>query len=236
MANNFFLKIGVSLSIVFAFSCSSNDSDGDRYEYDSITYQGKTYKTVKIGAQIWMAENLNYEVAGSICYNDSIAYCVKYGRLYNWATAMNLNSDCNYNECENKIHSKYQGICPDGWHIPNKADWLTLVNFAGGEETAGNKLKVTSGWSIGGNGTDEYGFSALPGGQAYYDDGRFEGIGFLSGWWCSSEYDDINDFYNSSNSAYALGIVLDTYRNKWDFATLAYGRKGYSFSIRCIQD
>jgi len=113
-----------------------------------------TYKTVKIGEQVWMAENLNYKIAYcdkygcSKCYEDKTAYCDKYGRLYNWETAMKS--------------------CPAGWHLPSKAEWEVLVTTAGGEKIAGKYLKATSGWNDyagkSGNGEDKFGFSALPGG------------------------------------------------------------------------
>ena len=73
------------------------------------TRDGKIYKTVKIGEQVWMAENLNYEAEGSRCYNDSTTYCKKYGRLYNWETAMKA--------------------CPNGWHLPSEKELHELVYF-----------------------------------------------------------------------------------------------------------
>ena len=120
---------------------------------------GKTYKTVVIGEQTWMAENLNYEtVSGSYCYSDS--NCDKYGRLYDWETAMYA--------------------CPAGWHLPSKDEWDVLTNFAGDA----NNLKARDGWADyyingvlqHGNGIDYYGFAALPNG------------GSKAYWWSSSEY------------------------------------------------
>jgi len=102
----------------------------------------KTYKYVVIGTKTWMADNLNYATEGSLCYDATEANCTTYGRLYAWSTA--------------------KTACPSGWHLPDDAEWTTLINFVG--TAAGKKLKSISGWNSNGNGTDDYGFSALPGG------------------------------------------------------------------------
>jgi len=108
---------------------------------------GKTYETVTIGDQVWMAENLNYDDSVSRCYDDKDSYCVKYGRLYQWNTAM--------------------VACPAGWHLPTRAEFETLFAAVGGGATAGKMLKSYSGWKGDGNGLDTYGFSALPGGGVF---------------------------------------------------------------------
>ena len=121
---------------------------------------GKTYRTVKIGSQIWMAENMNYDAKGSKCYKNNPNNCTKYGRMYNWETAMKA--------------------CPSGWHLPSNGEWDVLHNYAGGSY-AGIKLKARSGWySCGASNyshypycEDTYGFSALPGGYGYLD-GSFD--------------------------------------------------------------
>ena len=111
---------------------------------------GKTYRTVKIGKQTWMVENLNHKTGSSVCYDNEESNCQKDGRLYDWNTALNA--------------------CPAGWHLPSDAEWTALTDFVGGEETVGTKLKSKTGWSTGKNykvATDDYGFSALPGGYGY---------------------------------------------------------------------
>jgi len=114
---------------------------------------GKEYKTVKIGTQTWMAENLNYNAKGSKCYENKESNCQKYGRMYNWATAMGI--DEKYNKVYWEKGSKTQGVCPSGWHIPSSMEWETLVKFADASyslknfdnNVAGRILKSKSGWN-----------------------------------------------------------------------------------------
>jgi uncharacterized protein (TIGR02145 family) len=123
---------------------------------------GKTYRTVKIGNQVWMAENLNYQTGNSWCYDDRQSNCNKYGRLYDWNTAMKA--------------------CPAGWVLPTRNEWNQLVNAAGGNSAAGTKLKSKSpDW----NGEDAYGFSALPGGLRNIV-GSFNGLGSWGHWWAAT--------------------------------------------------
>jgi uncharacterized protein (TIGR02145 family) len=145
---------------------------------------GKTYKTVKIGTQTWMAENLNYDAKGSKCYDNETENCDKYGRLYDWVTS--------------------KKACPSGWHLPSNAEWDKLYRFADGtkgtespykSETAGKYLKAKSGWDGGGNGEDKFGFSALPGGFGSCPLGGFYSIGEHGIWWSSSEYDSSDAYY-----------------------------------------
>jgi len=107
---------------------------------------GKSYRRVKIGNLIWMAENLNYETAGSLCYGKDDSNCEKYGRLYTWDAATKA--------------------CPDGWRLPDTTDFNDFGEAIGDDENiAGGKLKSKTGWNNNGNGTDDVGFSALPGGS-----------------------------------------------------------------------
>lgn len=112
---------------------------------------GKKYKTVQIGSQTWMAENLNYKTKDSYCYDDDESNCSEYGRLYMWKVA--------------------KEACPSGWHLPSKADFETLIESVGGNSTAGLKLKSKTNW----NGSNTFGFSADPvgvldDGGGYYDE------------------------------------------------------------------
>ncbi|GBU20971.1 hypothetical protein R80B4_00858 [Fibrobacteres bacterium R8-0-B4] len=125
-----------------------------------------TCKQTRIGSQTWMTENLNVSTEDSWCYNNSADSCKKYGRLYTW-------------EAANKA-------CPSGWNLPTQEDWQTLVDYAGGDGSAGNHLKSTSGWPVTANTTNRYGFSALPGGSRAAA-GGFKDIPQYGYWWTASE-------------------------------------------------
>jgi len=190
---------------------------------------GKSYRTVRIGNQTWMAENLNYNASGSVCYDNNSNNCDFYGRLYNWATAMGLSSSCNSSTCAGQVQSSnHRGICPEGWHVPSDDEWETLVKYVDPNATgswdnnAGRKLKARGGWEDGGNGTDEYGFSALPGGGGN-SDGSFYYAGRLGGWWSATERD--------ASSAWPRRMVY--YREHVDRSSY---NKSYLFSLRCSQD
>jgi uncharacterized protein (TIGR02145 family) len=158
---------------------------------------GKKYKTVKIDTQTWMAENLNYAASGSKCYDNKPENCQKYGRLYDWSTA--------------------KKACPSGWHLPSKAEWDVL-----GDES--KELKAKSGWNNNGNGTDEFGFSALPGGYGY-SDGSFNGVGDYGYWWSANE-----------NGNYSDGAYPRYMGYGYDYADWSYNDKSRLFSVRCLKD
>ena len=205
-----------------------------------MTYEGKTYKTVVIGDQTWMAENLNYNATNSRCHGDnsggdSKGNCDKYGRLYNWATAMGISSDFNSSSYNPSSGTKYRGVCPSGWHIPNNAEWDKLVRYVDGTSgtsspyispTAGRYLKAANGWNdnngSSGGGTDEFGFSALPGGFGS-SDGRFYDVGLHGFWWSASEYGSYDAYYR--DMSYGSESVIYNYVGK-----------DYLFSVRCVQD
>jgi uncharacterized protein (TIGR02145 family) len=198
----------------------------------------KDYKTVEIGIQTWMAENLNCYVSDSKCYGDNPNNCKKYGRLYNWSMAMALDSSCSRISCIRRINAPHRGICPEGWHIPTNAEWDALYRFVDGTRgvsslyespMAGRHLKATEGWlncglSSSGKGylcEDSFGFSALPSGigdiDGYFSTGSY---GF---WWSASEYGNLD--------AYGRGMTYNS-----DYAGLLTRGKNYLFSVRCLQD
>jgi uncharacterized protein (TIGR02145 family) len=195
---------------------------------------GKVYGKVTIGTQVWMKQNLNYNVVGSECYNDGdgdymyVNFCNKYGRLYDWATAMAIPSRYNSESYYLPDYVKRQGVCPSGWHIPSDAEWTTLTNFAGGFSFAGTALKAESGWASG-NGTDNYGFSALPGGYGYGDGYEFNDVGSFGGWWSATQSDPYvyPDYYPYAE---CRSIKADPYVEHG-----CYG-KSSQYSVRCVQD
>jgi uncharacterized protein (TIGR02145 family)/uncharacterized repeat protein (TIGR02543 family) len=179
---------------------------------------GNVYHRVVIGNQVWMGENLNYYAIGSVCYDNRADSCAKYGRMYNWSTAMNDASSSSLSP------SGVQGVCPAGWHIPSDAEWTTLTDYVGLASTTGTKLKSTSGWYNNGSGTDEYGWSALPGGVGICCT-RFEDVGRYGLWWSATAY--------ATNYNYAWYRYM--YYN-YEHVSRDYNRKSDLRSVRCVQD
>jgi uncharacterized protein (TIGR02145 family) len=186
-------------ALLGVISCGQQNSFTDKRD-------GKTYKTVKIGNQIWMAENLNYEAEGSVCYDNNPENCERNGRLYDWNTA--------------------KKICPKGWHLPTDEEFDKLIASAGGEDIAGKYLKSKSGWNDfegkSGNGLDSYGFSALPSGSLY-PDGRFSNDNSIGCWWSSDE--------SNANEANGRSMLYDD-----DIAYWFSLDKNNKFSVRCVKD
>jgi len=177
----------------------------------TVTCGNQTYKTVKIGGQTWMAENLNhdvsyYDVNGSECYDNLESNCDIYGRLYDWNTALK--------------------VCPEGWHLPSDAEWTALTDYiensSGCSDCAGTKLKTNNGWHDNGNGTDDFGFSASPGG---YIGQLHEFAGYYGFWWSSSTESE-------SNYAYIRSLAY-----KYSHIGVAsYHKRLWMMSVRCVQD
>lgn len=204
---------------------------------------GQTYKTVTIGTQTWMAQNLNYAYTDvpykrldytsdstSWCYEDGESYCTKYGRLYTWAAAMDSvgtwstnGKGCGYGTTCSPTYP-VRGICPEGWHLPTKAEFKTLFTAVGGHSTAGKMLKSATGWTAysGITNEDAFAFSALPAGNRSYN-GYYYYEGSNAVFWSSTE----------SNSLNAYSMYLD-YSS--DDADLDDDIKNYGFSVRCLKD
>lgn len=161
----------------------------------------KIYKTVVIGTQTWMAENLNFNTdTGSWCYENDSSNCYTFGRLYNWETA--------------------QRVCPAGWHLPSDSEWTELTGFIGTD--AGKKIKSLSGWEGKSNGTDNYGFSAIPGGH-FDGEKSFINIGYYGYWWSSTDKMSFNAW---SRNQCCYDNKLGRY--------VSYKKSG--FSVRCLKD
>jgi len=211
----------------FTLRNGTDGKDGNDGYIDGLILDSRDkhlYRTVTIGKQTWMAENLNYEVeTGSYCYNDTLSNCQKYGRFYTWAAAVGKSEDeCGYGKYCNLGNEKVRGICPEGWHLPDTTEWGELNKAVGGRETAGKKLKSTEGWNNGGNGTDDFGFSAVP-------------ISFRE---ANGDYRPfgVNAFFMSSEQD-TVGNMYDFYMGH-DYTKTDYGHcgKNLAFPIRCLKD
>lgn len=189
---------------------------------------GNVYKTVTIGTQVWMVENLKTTKyrngdaipnvidttqwfklkTGAYCnYNNDTKNSTTYGRLYNWYAVTDSRN-----------------IAPAGWHVPTKAEWTTLATFLGGESLAGGKLKetLTSHWSSPNSATNSSGFTALPGGYRK-NDGAFSNFSFCGSWWASTEYSKSVAWYRYVDYSTSNVYNCSSYKNS-------------GFSVRCIKD
>ena len=209
-----------------------------------VEMDGHTYAVVEIGDQCWFAENLRtttyadgtvipagltdgsgprrqpappvYGEGSSTCENFSpdIDACnealslVEYGRLYNWYAV-----------------DDGRGLCPAGWHVPTDEEWTNLKNYVtsqGFSGTEGTALKSTSGWYDNGNGTDDFGFSALPGGYRNGPNGQFDFTGYSGRWWSSSPEGSSAWFRTLNYYGSAIGRPFYNPR--------------YGLSVRCLRD
>ena len=191
---------------------------------------GQIYKTVTIGTQTWMAENLNYETAKSYCYDNKTFNCYVLGRLYSWSAAMDSAGTWTTNGkgCGFKVECtpKYpvRGVCPEGWHLPTQTEWDTLFTAAGGSSSAGWKLRSTDRWDCDYHdcGTDDYSFSAKAAGcMASSGDFFFKKI--RTYFWSSNE--------DGSFNAYNIHLNLSYSR-----AELVSEDKKRGYSVRCVKD
>jgi uncharacterized protein (TIGR02145 family)/uncharacterized repeat protein (TIGR02543 family) len=192
------------------FICSSNEDSGTFTD----ARDGKTYGYVTICNQTWMSKNLNYNADGSKCYDNLDSNCDTYGRMYSRQAAI--------------------AVCPEGWHLPSLAEWELLGAYVGNNV---NKLKATTGWksetktctseeenrswdcSYNYNGTDDYGFSALPGGEGGYSNAPFTRIGDQAYWWTATVIDGYH--------YYVEGLTTKT-ESTFYASTIK--------SVRCIKD
>ena len=222
-----------SSSSVFS---SSTSKESWAYLNPAISYgeitddrDGQVYKTVKIGSQTWMAENLNFKTTTSYCYDDRTRNCEIEGRLYTWAEAMDSagtfttkGKGCGLGKTCSPTYP-VRGMCPKGWHLPTRVEWQTLISSMDDPSTAGSMLKSTSGWYNDGNGSNAYGFSIRPAGSKQDDEYLFKGSQtFL---WSSTEF--------NSTHAYNLGLSSNSPEI---FQNLYNDQKNYGRSVRCIKD
>ena len=198
---------------------------------------GKTYKTVKIGDQVWFAENLNYDDGKGLCPLKNAKNCEKYGRLYNFEDAKREGPNAG---------SDVASLCPDGWHLPDSLDWVELISYVSannGDEPVGVSLKSSTGWFSEGDtvdiegsgtirgskdstrigatqGTDRFGFRALPAGSCWDDGSCYVG--------------DDTRFYFMKRLA-ARGGSFKLAFDKDDMMYSEDGAFGW-VSVRCMED
>ena len=182
---------------------------------------GKTYKTVKIGNQVWMAENLNYAGGGiGHCYEDVPEYCEAGGRLYKWDVA--------------------RKVCPEGWHLPSKAEFDTLLSFVKLEYeeelcSFADMFRATSGWDYGGQGCDKTGFSAVPAGGKRikaYRSPEYNLAGYTAYFLTSTEYSETS-VYVMRVGADVASLSIDDY---YEVEGPCYSTKESEYSVRCLKD
>ena len=214
-------------------------------DYGTMTDErdGKVYRTVTIDKQTWMAENLNYYDSTDLsvkkkswCFgkkdNGDSTTCDVAGRLYTWAAAMDSagvwstnGKGCGYNRpCSST--DPVRGICPEGWHLPTSYEFDLLRIAVGGTSISGEVLKSTSGWDDydgeSGNGTDSFGFSALPAGYGNLN-GYFDNDGKYANFWTSTDF----NIYN----AYLLYFSYNL-----DETRSSYTETEVIFSVRCLKN
>ena len=200
-----------AFSLFLLSACSESFTD---------SRDGQSYDVVKIGDLTWMAENLNFETAGSFCLDGDSRNCKRLGRLYSWAEA--------------------KTVCPEGWRLPTSADFAQILaqsldgNPGAVSNEAGAKLKSSDGWFKKGNGSDEFGFNALPAGYrvaiSKADDGtisggKFDGIGGYAYFWSATE-----DSENPESNAYYMFLAF----NSKSASVNSFSKNDYR-SVRCVQ-
>ncbi len=228
----------VTSSIMMNSSSSANVVYGELVD----SRDNQVYKTVVIGTQTWMAQNLNYGTyisdgnsgstyqsgAQKFCYSNIESNCVTDGGLYQWHTVMGFASNCVTTSCASQINKgNHQGICPVGWHVPKDMEWNALEAYLGGSSVAGSKMKLNNtgytSWntSINNNGNFS-GFSGLPAGFRFHI-GGFAGRGDLAYFWVAAEGNAANSYFRNLYSGYSdLGGYYE------------YTAHGYS--LRCVKD
>ena len=207
--------------LVKAVPCRTDSTDSCEYGTLTDERDGQTYRTVKIGNLWWMAENLNYAYlqpvadmdSGSFCYNDSLEYCEKYGRLYPWAIAL--------------------GVCPSGWHLPWYMEFKTMLP----EHARYDGYLHSTEW----NGKDIYGFSALPSGARYLNgvyslgvQGGGFGLDEIAWFWTDTKLVDEDYLRVYDTEDYEMAISFMVRANGG--ADLSTGELREAFSVRCVKD
>ena len=197
---------------------------------------GRIYRTVRIGGQVWMAENLKFQAPGSWCYEDKAENCSTYGRLYKWTTAVGLDDSYLSKSAKDLLASEIRGICPEGWHVPTSAEMKTLYSGLRKKlkdrkdsvvEGVGTSLKKKDGWEESDEappGTDRFGFGAVPGGYRNAN-GVFNYLGQDCNFWVASEASE------AGRAPY-----WNLYFANEDFLGVYNNVKSTGYSLRCLKN
>jgi uncharacterized protein (TIGR02145 family) len=228
---SFSIYLLIAVVLVLAGSCKKDDDSDNGIDAQTFTdsRDGNVYKTIKIGNQVWMAENLKYLPGVSkpgVVLSDGPLYFV-YG--YNGTDVSNVKTTLNYNHYGVLYNwEAAQDACPAGWHLPSLGEWKQLFKYLGGEHVAGGELKEagTTHWrSTNTDVTNEFGFTALPGG--FLDlDGTFKSTGYRGYWWSATPGDDSYSAWFVHVSYNAVGIGMNSFVDN----------KHGGISVRCVKN
>lgn len=192
---------------IFNANCECEGTSSAIFGTITDSRDGQDYKTVTIGTQTWLAENLNYTSDNSYCYDDDNSNCTTYGRMYDWQRALT--------------------VCPDGWHLPTDVEWTVLTDYLGGESVAGGKMKSITGWPGGNQGsTNSSGFSGLPGGSRIYSGGSSGGLGAEGVWWSATDRP-------ATETAWCRTLPSGA---EWVQRSFFSTRSGSALYCRCVKD
>ena len=269
MKSRFFLNCGTALAAMSIFACSESESSIDVLKdyLDNLSYasfenessssflglspdsvvtgefkdarDNRTYKTVKIGNQTWMAENLKFaqdSLVESWCYDNDPTNCQKKGRMYSWMGAINRTAEeCGYQKACSLTYP-VQGICPEGWHIPSKEEFETLIETVGGYAVAGARLKSKENWEPAWNGcvgTDDYQFSAVSGGWYRPYSEHFGEGNYYAAIWSSTE---LEDWHRANEEDRHILVYTLRFFNDKDSVDIGESNRDYGLSVRCLKD
>lgn len=202
-------------TVTLTVGCEENENQfsisltEDDFFFDSVRdhRDGNQYPVIKIGDRFWMAQNLAYRVGQSPCYDHSSSNCTKFGRLY--------------------PNSLLNGLCPEGWHIPSRNEWEEAIALLGGSTVAGSKMKaVDARWGADDQSDNSSGFSAVPGGIAWFDGSEvvFSLLDIWASFWASTPS-------NAPNTYVSYRLT-----KSWNEITEEWGDENFYFSCRCIKD
>lgn len=204
-------------------------------KFDSITdlRDNQVYRTVKIGSQTWMAENLNFTSSNSNCYDDAKINCQKYGRLYFWSDAMGIDRIYDSISWLGSDTASHAGICPSGWRLPRYSDWGILRYYAYNTIISSKSFQLTAKgtWASDSN-TDVYGFRALLAGRKTYWDGKFNSKDTTTGFHSVTEYGSLMSFNMGTDNG--SGVLPANYGHP-DMSESHVANKTVKISVRCIK-